>query len=72
MVGRNFNLWNWLDAPYNRAAFQRVRELVPTALIRNHTAGVHRLPYDLRPLDTLRYMGADGGERVWGQHLVDT
>lgn len=72
MVARNFSLWNWLDAPYNRASFQRVRELVPTALIRNSTGRVHRLASDPRPLDTLQYTGPDGGRRVWGQHLVDT
>lgn len=71
MDARDFNLDNWMEPPFNRSAFQRVRELVPTALIRNRSGSVSSLPYDLRPLDTLRYAGPDGGAQVWGQHLTD-
>lgn len=69
---RTFNLDNWMEPPYNRPAFQRVREIVPTALIRNHGGSVTPLPYDLQPLDSVRFAGADGSERVWGQHLEDS
>ncbi|MGB8860874.1 MAG: hypothetical protein WCC60_16560, partial [Ilumatobacteraceae bacterium] len=72
MAARTFNLSNWMDAPYNRAAFQHVRELVPTALIRNRSGRINPLEVDGRPLDELRYKGPDGGERKWGQHLVDS
>ena len=72
MDARYFTLDNWMEPPFNRAAFQRVRELVPTALIRNHSGHVNTLPYDRQPLDTLQYRGADGTGQVWGQHLADS
>ena len=32
-IDRSFDHTNWLTPPHNRRAFQRVRELVPTAVI---------------------------------------
>ena len=72
MHERGITLTNWLAPPFNRDAFQRVRELTPTALIRNNSGNVTTLPTDLLPLDELRYQGADGSERVWDRHLDDS
>lgn len=72
MDARTFSLDNWMEPPFNRPAFQRVREIVPTALIRNHSGSVRLLSYDLQPLDDLRFRGPDGTERTWGEHLADS
>lgn len=67
---RTITLANWLEPPYNRKAFQRVRELVPTALIRNHS-GTTR-PLNERPaahIDTLPVALADGSMVGLGEQL---
>jgi CubicO group peptidase (beta-lactamase class C family) len=47
---RRVTLVNWQDPPYNRWAFQHVRELVPTAKIWRGDGPVRRLPRDERDL----------------------
>jgi CubicO group peptidase (beta-lactamase class C family) len=65
-------LSNWLEPPFNRVAFQHVRELVPTAPIRNSGGTVNRLRYALQPLDDVVFTIADGSSKRWGDHLADT
>ncbi len=69
---RRVHLGNWLDAPFNRDSFQRVREVVPTALIRNRTGRVHRFPESAAALGTLRVRRHDGSECSLEQHLEAT
>jgi CubicO group peptidase (beta-lactamase class C family) len=69
-LDRTVTLANWMEAPYNRFAFQRVRELVPTALIRNRSGHVRVLPTRPRPLDSLTVEGVDGGAVTFAEHLT--
>ncbi len=69
-IDRTVTLANWMEAPYNRSAFTRVRELVPTALIRNRSGRVRELPTRLRPLDSLTVDGADGSAVTFAEHLT--
>ena len=57
---RLVTLANWQDPPFNRWAFQHLRELVPTARIDRGTGPVTRLPRETRDLDDLRFAAADG------------
>jgi CubicO group peptidase (beta-lactamase class C family) len=67
-IDRSFDLTNWMTAPYNRSAFQRVRELVPTARI---AAALEPSPLlrDERPLDDVAVRSRDGRSISWREHL---
>ena len=52
---RLVTLANWQDPPFNRWAFQHVRDLVPTARIARGEGPVWRLPRAERDLDALRF-----------------
>jgi len=69
---RTATLWNWLEPPFNREAFARVRELVPTARIANRSGLVRRLPE--RPVDLGSVMvgTADGNRVAFADHLVSS
>ena len=69
MAIRTFHLDNWLEPPHNRQAFQRIRELVPTAPIRNRDGHRRELPVDLQPLDQVAMRGDVTGSTTWGEHL---
>ena len=69
---RTFHLWNWMDAPYHRQAFQHVRELVPTELIRNVDGPVTVLPPDPVDLDAVTFAAVDGSTTTWAAHLPAT
>ncbi len=69
---RNITLTNWLDAPHNRISFQRVRELAPTALIRNRGGLIARLPANPVDLGSLRVPTAGGGTAAWVKRLERT
>lgn len=49
-------LENWQRAPFNRWAFQHVRELIPTARIPRGDGPAWELPADERDLDGVRFM----------------
>ncbi len=66
---RHFHLWNWMDAPFHRQAFQHVREVVPTELIRNVDGPVTVLPNDPVDLDGVTFEAADGSTIAWDEHL---
>lgn len=70
-IDRSFDHSNWMMPPYNRQAFQHMREFVPTALIE---AGgeVTSLPRDPLPLDDLEVPSRHGGTTTYAQHLVDS
>ncbi len=53
-------LANWRRPPFNRWAFQHVRELIPTAAVRNDPANVWTLPQDPTDLMALTFADTDG------------
>jgi len=70
-IDRQITLSNWLEPPFNRIAFQRVRELCPTALIARSPTPL-MLPVDPVPLDDVTFAAADGGAVRWADHLDRT
>ncbi|HEY1332807.1 MAG TPA: hypothetical protein VGF31_01045, partial [Myxococcaceae bacterium] len=63
------SLANWQEAPYNRWAFQHVRELVPTARIRRGDGPVWRFPRAERDLSRIRFR--NGGKDLTVGDLLD-
>ena len=53
-------LANWQRPPYNRWAFQHVRELIPTARISHGDGPAWELPWEERELDHIRFATNDG------------
>jgi CubicO group peptidase (beta-lactamase class C family) len=68
---RQITLSNWLEPPFNRIAFQRVRELCPTALIAR-SAEPRILAADPVGLDDVTFAAADGSTVRWSDHLEQT
>jgi CubicO group peptidase (beta-lactamase class C family) len=64
-------LANWQEPPFNRWAFQHVRDLIPTARIRRGEAPVWRLPRDERDLSGI-WFRAGRRELTVEQMLNDT
>lgn len=69
---RNITLANWMEPPFNRRAFQRVRELVPTSLITRTSRPVDHLPASLVPIDDVSFEAADGSTTTWAESSVNT
>lgn len=61
--GQQVDLSNWRSAPWNRWAFQHVREIVPSADIANDPQRVTPLPDTLHDLSPVRFALA-GGEQI--------
>lgn len=55
---------NWGFPPNNRWSFQHVQSLFPTVRIRRGAGPVCAFEEDLRNLDEVTYLGADGSERT--------
>ena len=70
-AGSLVNLGNWQDPPYNRWAFQHVRELIPTARIRRGDGAARRLPRAERDLSGIRYR-SDGRELTVLEMLAES
>jgi CubicO group peptidase (beta-lactamase class C family) len=68
-IVRDLTLANWLDAPYNRRGFQRVRELVPTARIARDDRDPTPLPAAPHDLDGLAFADVDGEAVTVAEHL---
>ena len=64
-------LANWQDPPFNRWAFQHVRELIPTARIPRGTGPVWRLAADHRDIAGIRFR-SDDRELSVAEMLADT
>jgi len=64
-------LHNWQQPPYNRWAFQHVRELIPTARISRGEGSTWELAADERTLDDIRF-STDAGELTVGELLDQT
>lgn len=71
-LDRSVTLANWMEAPFNRAAFRRVRELTPTAAISRVGGAPLLLPRRPARLDDVRIERADGSTTTWEEHLADT
>src|SRR5207247_11123844 len=65
-------LANWRTSPFNRWAFQHVRELVPSADIQNDPATVLELPSDPVDLGTLSIESDGGGLLSFDAFLDET
>jgi CubicO group peptidase (beta-lactamase class C family) len=65
-------LANWRTAPFNRWAFQHVRELLPTADIAPDPASLRQLPVRSAALEQLRVTGTSGEELTLDQALTAT
>lgn len=61
-------LANWRTAPYNRWAFQHVRELIPTAEIANDPARVTPLPAAPQELFDERFLAETGTDGIVALH----
>ncbi|PZQ97839.1 MAG: 6-aminohexanoate hydrolase [Cereibacter sphaeroides] len=62
---------NWDRPPWNRWAFQHIREMLPTAAIRR-AARPSPLPETAGRLDDLTYSGADGQQTSFAEMLEET
>ena len=71
-IDRRVTLANWMDEPFNRIAFQRVRELVPTALISRTDGAPSVLERDPVDLGAVTFEAADGSITTWDTHLERT
>jgi CubicO group peptidase (beta-lactamase class C family) len=70
-AGSLVTLGNWQDPPFNRWAFQHIRELIPTARISRGAGRPGRLPRAERDITGLRFRSA-GRELTVGEMLADT
>jgi CubicO group peptidase (beta-lactamase class C family) len=66
---RLVTLANWQQRPYNRWAFQHVRELIPSARIRRSDGPAWRLPRDERDLSAIRFRA--GGREMTVEQLLE-
>src|SRR5580693_10201962 len=64
-------LGNVQDPPFNRWAFQHIRELIPTARISRGADSPRRLPRDERDIGGLRFRSA-GREWTVAEMLAET
>ena len=64
-------LANWQDPPFNRWAFQHIRELIPTARIGRGDGSPRALPRAERDLSGLRYQSG-GRDMTVEQMLAET
>ncbi len=60
--GAQVTLANWQEPPFNRWAFQHIRELIPTARISRGDGGARRLPRAERDINSLSFRS--GGREV--------
>jgi CubicO group peptidase (beta-lactamase class C family) len=70
-AGSLVTLGNWQDPPFNRWAFQHIRELIPTARISRGAGSPSRLPRAERDVAGLRFRSA-GRELTVAEMLAET
>jgi CubicO group peptidase (beta-lactamase class C family) len=70
-AGSQVTLGSWQDPPFNRWAFQHVRELIPTARIRRGDGAAWPLPRAERDVSGLSYHSGDR-ELTIGEMLADS
>ena len=68
---RLVTLENWRDPPFNRWAFQHIRELIPTARISRGDGSPRALPRAERDLSALRYQSG-GRDMTVNKMLAET
>lgn len=72
MWQRPFNQGNWGHPPHNRASFQSVQALFPTARLRRGAAPASPFSAAPQALDGVGFTGADGHPQTVGQMLDAT
>ncbi len=70
-VERQVTLANWQDPPFNRWAFQHIRELIPTARISRGAGSPRRLPVAARDISGIRFRSG-GQDLTVGDMLAST
>ena len=70
-IDRSFDHTNWMTPPFNRQAFQHMREFVPTAHV-ERSADPVALPRRPLPLDDVAVRSRRGGTITWAEHLATT
>ncbi|HNF05066.1 MAG TPA: hypothetical protein PL146_06740, partial [Mycobacterium sp.] len=67
-------LANWQDPPFNRWAFQHLREIIPTHRISRGWGPLRRLAYERRPLqpDAVAVQRLEGRSSTLAEVLADT
>ncbi|MGN6679112.1 MAG: hypothetical protein ACTHKL_15220, partial [Streptosporangiaceae bacterium] len=68
---RLVTLENWRDPPFNRWAFQHIRELIPTARVSRGDSSSRALPRAERDLSALRYQSG-GRDMTVAEMLAET
>lgn len=71
----SFTADNWGKAPFNRASFQQVQQLFPTARVGRGAGPIYEFtnqPRDFGDLKDITYTAADGGIRSVQQMLEDS
>ncbi len=71
-VDQRVTLANWDFPPFNRCAFQHIREIIPTVEVRRGSGHAARLETDLQDLDNLTVAPYEGEPTTLGQTLLDT
>jgi CubicO group peptidase (beta-lactamase class C family) len=71
-AGRQVTLGNWQQPPFNRWAFQHVRELIPTVAISRGDGPAWELPRADRDLRGIRFMTEDFAELTVAELLAAT
>jgi CubicO group peptidase (beta-lactamase class C family) len=69
--GSLVTLGNWQDPPFNRWAFQHIRELIPTVRISRGSGPAWRLPRAERDLSGIKF-AVRGREMTVGEMLAET
>ncbi len=68
-IDRSFTLANWMEPPYNRQAFQNMREFVPTALIARGDGPPSPLTRHPIDISNVTFEGRDGASITWTEQL---
>jgi CubicO group peptidase (beta-lactamase class C family) len=71
-AGGQVTLANWRQPPFNRWAFQNVRQIVPTAGVWRGVGPAASMARAARPIEHIAFQGADGREWTVGRMLAET
>lgn len=69
---RPYDLRNWMEAPHHRHAFQRIREIIPTAQIGRDGGSLLELPLAVRDLSDVPVTSLAGSPTSFAAHLEET
>jgi len=69
---KQVTLVNWQQAPFNRWAFQHVRELVPSVEISNNPSSLYEWPIEPRDMSELMIDAGDKRRLSFDEFLIET